>query len=205
VTMKTFALSTVLLTSLLPGLALGQKASPKPSPKTELVQLEIAPSGEQAHGGDCWAQSKVLRRAGAWRCTDDAALVIFDPCVSVPGDDKHVVCLSPTVGSSPREEPHAKLRGTRLELATPLPANGWPAYEPVRPFQLQLANGDRCVFARATVRLPKAELHYACTGSWLLLGEPTIGKVWSVNEVRLDGARQQIVERRDAAVTTVWY
>lgn len=75
----------------------------------------------------------------------------------------------------------------------------------MHPFQLRLANGDRCVFTRATVWLPKAELHYACTGSWLLLGEPTVGKPWTVNEVRLDASRQQIVERRDVAVTTVWY
>jgi hypothetical protein len=207
------ALSIAFLTSFLSAVALGQEASPKasakpapkPSPKTDLVQLEILPSGEDAHGGECWERSKVLRRAGAWRCTDNASLVIFDPCVSPADDDEHVICLSPSIGASPREVQRAKLQGTRLELVSPLPANGWKAYEPVHPFQLRLQNGDRCVFARPTVRLPKAELHYACTGGWLLLGEPTVGKPWTVTEVRLDADRQQITERRDVAVTTVWY
>ncbi len=200
-TLAPFLASIALSPSLLSGVALGQKASPR----TELVPLEIVPSGEEAHGGECWAPSKVLRRAGAWRCTDDDELFILDPCVSVPDDDKHVVCLSPTAGSSPSEELRAKHEGTRLELIAPLPTNGWPAYSPVRPFQLLLVNGGRCIFERATVRLPKAELHYACTGSWLILGEPRLGKQWSVTEVRLDQDRQQIVERRDVAVAAVWY
>lgn len=107
----------------------------------------------QPRSGYCFTGSAAANRSDAWRCF--VGNVIYDPCFSSTRAPGVVICPNRQVNG-----------GIRIRLTRPLPrrfANRRSPSLANRPWNIQLANGRRCVYSSgATNVIQGVRLNYFC-------------------------------------------
>jgi hypothetical protein len=162
-----------------------------------------APTGP-TQSGNCWTESLVTPRSGAWRCM--IGNLIYDPCFSLTGVDG-VVCGNPLTGG-----PSLQLQLTQ-PLPTPFPATPSPM-RANRPWALRTADGTGCLFITgASSLIDGKRINYECYNAQgtldpylVVLGEPQPGQVWTADEATTAPGNNGIIATRQMTVmlSTVW-
>jgi hypothetical protein len=156
------------------------------APTERLVFTPFAPDGSlrpslkvTTHtGGRCDTGSYVVARRGVHRCFDGN--VIRDPCftdaaASTASGEPVVVCV---------ESPWSTA-AVSLHLDEE-PSSAGQAAPGRAPWALQLADGQRCVFAEGASNVVHGRrLNYFCTGKRYLFGTPrTLSPTWRIRMAR---------------------
>jgi hypothetical protein len=165
---------------------LGCAAASAAAPTERLIYTPFAPDGSPlaslkvaTHGGGrCDTGSYVVARRGVYRCFDGN--VIRDPCfsdarASTASGEAVVVCVE-----SPWSTAAVSLH---LDGA---PSSAGQAAPGRAPWALQLAGGQRCVFAEGASNVVHGRrLNYFCTGKRYLFGTPRTSRpMWRIRMAR---------------------
>jgi hypothetical protein len=136
------------------------------SPWTASGKLAYNMRVAQTISGDCWTDSIVTSRGGAYRCM--AGNDILDPCFAAASHPREVAC-APNPFST---------RIVMFKLSKPLPSGTTPMTQSLQPHNqpwgLRLTNGDKCTFAWGATDVVRGErLNYSCEGKdgWII-GQP---------------------------------
>lgn len=111
--------------------------------------------------GDCWQQSKLIKREDAWRCKADGA--VYDPCfVQLYGAHLEAICP---------ESPWSN-RGVKITVAAPLNNNHHEPLDMSRtlPWALELASGERCQAIDTNEQFDGLPVRYRCEQQSALIG-----------------------------------
>jgi hypothetical protein len=166
---------------------------------TETEVINYAPSKTSTmkiQTGDCLSGSLTLPlRNDAWRCYEKNA--IYDPCFTSP-NGREVICP---------DDPEKNYGGMVLKTTNPLPQPDTSSIVPANyAWKIRLQDGTDCFSAGgATFTVGNDRANYSCSDDetvWLI-GEPTVGKVWTAKKVVLKpGEGSQ--EERAATPETVF-
>lgn len=141
---------------------------------TRAVNYVAPMSASTVVAGNCFSSSAAATRADAYRCS--AGNRIYDPCFTIPSNARAVICVPNPLDPS---------SNVQLNLSAPISI---PPFVPAQkhPWFLQLADGTVCnFFTGATAGIGGERINYGCSDGWDIVGEPTTGTVWTVDEVRL--------------------
>ncbi len=198
-----------------PTLTPTRAATPSPTPTRTLTLSPLTRTqvfnyypkritGER-QGDGCWRSIPLMSRTDAWRCTypEGKYSMIVDPCFSIPGNNRAVVCPDETTS----EFKSGDFKGYKLNLKEPLPANEFVSPYKV-PWQIELENGAGCIMVQGTHYVPEnykgkeGELMECSDGS-MILDVPVQGLIWTVRTGYYTPDGSAIVSGR-VKIRTIW-
>lgn len=113
------------------------------------------------HAGQCWQQSRHIKREDAWRCMADGK--IYDPCfIRQYGNQKQALCpQSPWDGSSTQLDlsaPVDNIRHVQLDMSQ------------TYPWGVELQHGEKCLALDEGKMFDGMPVRYQCNNQTLIFG-----------------------------------
>lgn len=156
------------------------------------------PEGEPRGGGVCEQESALAPRSDAWHCFEGGQP--YDPCYSVPGDDRLVICGA---------RPGFDAKGFLLRLVSPLPENR-AAVTRDDPWILGLADTTCEIILGMgltdAMTFGAKPLRYGCRDGTYVVDVVRDRPTWAAQRVtlRFEGERPAIDSAAWEPVATAW-
>jgi hypothetical protein len=138
------------------------------------VENQVAPEVKKSLKGDCYAQSQLIVREDAWRCTADGKT--YDPCFVKSGPNRtEALCpKSPWVAESVQimvSQPLNNEQNITLDMSV------------TYPWAIELTNGQRCQAINPGKIYDEMPVRYKCGNQNYLVGHLQRCKTpWSILE-----------------------